>query len=132
MSNPSESLWDIHIFVCTNEREAGVSRPSCGRQIDAMALIAYGKERIGKMGLQARVRMQKAGCLEYCEVGPATLVYPEGLGFRLQSREDVDQLLQAVAAARANDQRLGDVVDQFALMRADIRQLPVYRAQQVL
>jgi (2Fe-2S) ferredoxin len=40
-----------------------------------------------------KTRINQAGCLDRCEFGPAMVIYPEGVWYRPQSREDVDEIL---------------------------------------
>jgi (2Fe-2S) ferredoxin len=44
------------------------------------------------MGLRG-VRINAAGCLDRCELGPTMVVYPEGIWYRYETNEDIDQIL---------------------------------------
>jgi len=50
------------------------------------------KDRAKEMGLQ-NVRINAAGCLDRCELGPTVVIYPEGVWYRCETREDIDQIL---------------------------------------
>jgi (2Fe-2S) ferredoxin len=52
------------------------------------------KARAKELGLGG-VRVNMAGCLDRCEFGPTVVVYPEGVWYRPQTTEDVDEILQA-------------------------------------
>ena len=41
-----------------------------------------------------RVRVNIAGCLDRCQEGPTVVVYPEGVWYRIATREDVDELIE--------------------------------------
>lgn len=43
-----------------------------------MALVNQMKQLVRDKGLQASIRVQKAGCLDVCNFGPGLVVYPEG------------------------------------------------------
>jgi (2Fe-2S) ferredoxin len=43
----------------------------------------------------ARVNM--AGCLDRCEDGPCLVVYPAGIWYRIESRADVDAIIEQQA-----------------------------------
>ena len=47
------------------------------------------------MGLagQGKVRVNKAGCLDRCELGPVCVVYPEGTWYTYIDEEDVDEII---------------------------------------
>jgi (2Fe-2S) ferredoxin len=34
-----------------------------------------------------------AGCLDHCELGPCLVIYPEGVWYKIATREDVDAVL---------------------------------------
>jgi (2Fe-2S) ferredoxin len=39
------------------------------------------------------VRINAAGCLNRCEEGPAVVVYPEGVWYRLQNKSDIEEII---------------------------------------
>jgi len=51
------------------------------------------KTRAKQLGLKG-VRVNNAGCLERCELGPAMVIYPEGIWYHYDTKEDVDEILQ--------------------------------------
>ena len=82
-----------HVFVCTNERAAGHPRGSCKAR-GSEELRDYMKAKAKAMGLSG-VRVNAAGCLDRCEEGPTVVIYPEGIWYRVTSREEVDRILEA-------------------------------------
>ena len=50
------------------------------------------KVRAKELGLAA-ARVNLAGCLDRCELGPCLVLYPEGVWYRIGSTEDVDEVL---------------------------------------
>ena len=50
------------------------------------------KSRAKELGLE-KTRINMAGCLERCELGPTMVIYPEGIWYTYDSREDVDEIL---------------------------------------
>ena len=40
------------------------------------------------------VRINAAGCLDRCELGPTMVIYPEGVWYAYRSTEDIDEILQ--------------------------------------
>tara|TARA_Y100000294_G_scaffold152850_1_gene151402 strand:+ start:375 stop:590 length:216 start_codon:yes stop_codon:yes gene_type:complete len=40
-----------------------------------------------------RIRINESGCLDRCELGPTLVIYPEGVWYKCESKEDVDQVL---------------------------------------
>jgi len=84
--------YRAHVFCCTNEREPGHPRGSCARR-GSVALRDYMKARAKAMGL-LDVRINIAGCLDRCELGPTMVIYPEGVWYTYSSEADVDEILQ--------------------------------------
>jgi (2Fe-2S) ferredoxin len=50
------------------------------------------KVRAKELGLP-RTRINSAGCLDRCELGPCIVVYPEGIWYRVRTTADVDRVL---------------------------------------
>lgn len=83
--------YRCHVFCCTNERPAGHPRGSCARR-GAVKLRDYMKARAKELGL-ADVRINAAGCLDRCELGPTMVIYPEGVWYRCETRAEIDEVL---------------------------------------
>ena len=93
LSKDPEFFFDFHVFVCTNRRPDNHPRGSCAARGSEM-LRDYMKVRAKELGLQ-RVRINTSACLDRCELGPCIVVYPEGIWYRVNSRQDVDTVLAA-------------------------------------
>lgn len=91
--NPDDPplFYECHVFMCTNERIEKHPRGSCARK-DSVALRDYMKARAKDMGLD-RVRIDSAGCLDRCELGPSIVIYPDGIWYRAETRADIDEIL---------------------------------------
>jgi (2Fe-2S) ferredoxin len=50
------------------------------------------KARAKELGLKD-VRINMAGCLDRCELGPTMVVYPDGIWYHYESFADVDEIL---------------------------------------
>jgi (2Fe-2S) ferredoxin len=96
-------FYDFHVFACVNRRPDGHSRGSCAAG-GSEKLRDYMKARAKELGLQ-RVRINGAACLDRCELGPCLVIYPEGVWYRVTSRQDVDRVLEAhlVERGRASE-----------------------------
>lgn len=91
--NNRSMFYKTHIFCCTNERPPGHSRGCC-KEKGAEDLRNYMKARIKEEKLEG-VRVNNAGCLDRCELGPAIVVYPEGIWYTCATRADVDEIIDA-------------------------------------
>ena len=82
-----------HIFVCCNQRPDGHPRGCCDPEGKA-ALQQALKAELGRCGLTGRVRANKAGCLDQCELGPVIVIYPQGIWYGGVRVEDVPRIVQ--------------------------------------
>ena len=51
------------------------------------------KNRAKEAGL-TDVRINASQCLDRCERGPALVIYPEGVWYHCESKEDIDEILR--------------------------------------
>ena len=86
------SFFNHHIFCCTNRREPGHSRGCCAEK-DAENLREYMKTRIKDLRI-LKTRVNNAGCLDRCELGPCMVVYPEGVWYACKTKDDVDEVIR--------------------------------------
>lgn len=84
--------YRIHTFVCTNRRPDGHPRGSCAAR-GSEKLRDYLKARVKELGLE-RVRINSAGCLDRCELGPTMVIYPEGVWYGYKTSDDIDEILE--------------------------------------
>lgn len=87
------SYYKHHVFFCTNLREDGSQ--SC-QQCDAQTARDYAKGRIKALGLNGagKVRINSAGCLDRCELGPVIVIYPEAVWYTYVDNRDVDEIIE--------------------------------------
>ncbi len=92
MSPDPDPFYRVHVFCCTNRRPENHARGSCAAR-GSVRLRDYMKARAKELALPG-VRINSAGCLDRCEVGPTVVVYPAGIWYRMESTEDVDAILE--------------------------------------
>jgi len=73
--------YRMHAFVCGHERPEGAVRGCCTAK-SSIELMMELKRMAREAGLED-VRVQKSGCLDFCENGPTCVVYPQGDWFSL-------------------------------------------------
>ena len=86
-------VFDIHIFVCTNQR-TGTDRLSCG-ETHALDLVTEFKKQTKELKTELKIRAQRAGCLGICDFGPTVAIYPEGIFYVGVKKEDVTEIIQS-------------------------------------
>ena len=81
-----------HVFVCTNSRPATDVRGCCsGKQSEEIR--ARLKEGVKKHGIAGSVRVNAAGCLDFCSHGVTIVVYPENTWYGRVQLSDVDEII---------------------------------------
>ena len=84
--------YEAHVFCCTNRRPAGHPRGCCAEK-GSEELRDYMKDKARALGLKG-MRINNAGCLDRCELGPTMVIYPEGVWYAVTSKGDIDEVLQ--------------------------------------
>jgi len=86
------SYYQKHIFICTNVRDNG--KKCCGEG-RAQELFEYAKSRMQQLQMHGKnmVRVNKAGCLDRCALGPVLVIYPEAVWYAYQTQEDIDEII---------------------------------------
>lgn len=86
------SFYQRHIFFCLNQRDG---ERECCQDHDAKRMRAYAKARCKELGISGpgQVRVNQAGCLDRCELGPVAVVYPEGVWYSYVDEEDVEEII---------------------------------------
>ncbi len=92
MAGDPPLFYETHVFVCGNRRPAGHPRGDCASK-GSEKIRDYMKARVKELGLQ-NIRVNQAGCLDRCELGPCAVFYPEGVWYRLDSFAAVDEVIE--------------------------------------
>mgnify|MGYP000624350984 FL=1 len=84
-------VYKYHLFFCTHERDD--DRPYC-QQHEAQSLRDYAKQRVKELKLK-KVRVNNAGCLNRCTLGPILVIYPQGIWYQYHTKQDIDEILES-------------------------------------
>ena len=86
------SYYKHHLFFCLNQRDDG---RECCQHKNAEAMQSHAKQRVKALGLAGpgQVRVNKAGCLDRCELGPVAVVYPDNVWYTYIDKEDIDDII---------------------------------------
>lgn len=87
------SYYKHHVFFCCNQRPAG---ETCCNNSGAQQMRDYAKKQVKALGLagEGKVRVNQAGCLDRCELGPVMVVYPEEVWYTYVDKQDVDEIIE--------------------------------------
>ena len=47
------------------------------------------------MKLNKKIRINKSGCLDRCELGPVMVIYPEGIWYSYKNLDDINEILES-------------------------------------
>jgi (2Fe-2S) ferredoxin len=85
------SFYDKHIFFCTNQREPG---EGCCNDLGAQTMRDYAKDKVKAQGIPG-VRVNSAGCLGRCDLGPVIVIYPEAVWYTYIDESDIDEIIDS-------------------------------------
>ncbi len=84
-----------HIFICTNQRPDGSPRGCCNASGEAELQRVF-KAKLAQRGIpNSKVRANKSGCLDQCEIGPTVVVYPDAVWYGCVTPADVDEIIDS-------------------------------------
>ena len=87
-----ESNYDKHVFVCINSR-VDTTRSSCSNKgLMIREEIIKKLSCIDTSGL--KIRINKSGCLNKCELGPVIVIYPQGFLYYNVEINDVSEIIE--------------------------------------
>lgn len=100
-----------HVLVCTGKSCLAVGSDKVKEAFESRLEregIRYGKEKKGR-NPEGPVVLTECGSVGFCSIGPAVIVYPEGVWYAQVSPEDVDEII---------DEHLvqGRIVERLALI----------------
>ena len=104
MPDTPDVHYQTHVFCCINERAPDHPRSCCTAR-GSLALQGYMKQRAKALGIPD-IRINKSGCLERCELGPTMVIYPEGVWYHYETREDIDEIIERHIIAGERVERL--------------------------
>jgi (2Fe-2S) ferredoxin len=84
--------FEKHVFICSNDKE---SPKKCCGSAHGIDLVNAFKEQLASSGSNKKIRIQRAGCLDFCGKGPTLVVYPEGVFYGNVQLEDVKEITES-------------------------------------
>jgi len=82
-----------HVFICTQTKPPHIPQPSCGPSGGGDLAKSFYTE-LDDRGLLGRFALTMTGCMGACSVGPAVLVYPEGVMYGGVAEKDIPEIVQ--------------------------------------
>ena len=63
----------------------------------AEAAFDHMKSRVKKLKLngEGKVRINRSGCLDRCELGPVMVVYPQAIWYTFVDNDDIDEIIES-------------------------------------
>jgi (2Fe-2S) ferredoxin len=89
-----QSFYEKHVFFCMNKRDDG---RECCMDKGAQAAQQHAKKRIKQMDLngEGKIRINQAGCLDRCELGPVMVIYPDATWYTYVDTSDIDEIIDS-------------------------------------
>jgi (2Fe-2S) ferredoxin len=86
------SYYERHVFFCCNQREGDAQ---CCNKHGSQEMREYAKDKVKQLKLSGagKVRINMAGCLDRCELGPVMVIYPEAVWYTYIDHEDIDEII---------------------------------------
>ncbi len=77
-----------------NKRDDG---RECCMDKGAQAAQQHAKKRIKQMDMngEGKIRINQAGCLDRCELGPVMVIYPEATWYTYVDTSDIDEIIDS-------------------------------------
>ncbi|MDP6639933.1 MAG: hypothetical protein QGH90_06775 [Candidatus Poseidoniaceae archaeon] len=99
-----------HVFICGHTRDSDNKRGCCSSKgsIEVMRSMKHATKAAGL----SDVRVQKSGCLDFCENGISCVVYPEGVWYSIADANDGAKIISEHLAA-------GNIVDELLMKLVD-------------
>ena len=88
------SFYSKHVFFCENQRAPG---EDCCANHNAKSARDYVKDKVKLLGIsteQNTIRINSAGCLGRCDLGPVLVVYPEAVWYTYVDQQDLDEIIE--------------------------------------
>ena len=83
-----KKIPDKHVFVCINCRDS--SKKSCGEK--GLAIRTKLVNLLFLSDEKDNIRINKSGCLDLCESGPAMVIYPNKIWYKNVSLDDCEEI----------------------------------------
>lgn len=85
-----------HVFVCTGKSCSSVDSANVKTAFESELLargILFGKEKKGK-NPRGSIVVTECASVGFCAIGPAVMVYPDGIWYAQVSSEDVPEIVE--------------------------------------
>lgn len=88
-----EAHYQKHLFFCVNQKTNG---KKCCNESAANELFLYAKKKLQLEGLHGKdkCRVSSSGCLGRCALGPCLVIYPEGIWYKAETTQDIDEIIE--------------------------------------
>ena len=98
---PNQAPYARHLFICVGKY--------CDPEGRSARLYQQLGQKLGDLGRYDNALRVKRGvtpCLGVCHNGPLLVVYPEGIWYTYQTKEDIDEILQTHVVGGGRVERL--------------------------
>lgn len=86
--------FERYIFICVNRRDESHPRGCCAQK-NSETIVELFKKLIAENGLKLKVRANKTGCLDCCEMGPNVMIHPDNVWYSKVTTDDVQEIFHS-------------------------------------
>ena len=97
--------YNKHIFICINERNKDNPKGDCKR-CGGMDIRLKFVQLINEHDLKGKVRANKSGCLDACEMGASVVIYPANQWYVKVTPDDVEEIFETSVLGNGVVERL--------------------------
>lgn len=81
------NVYEKHVFMCTEGKK-------CPLKGNVDEMLGYMRMEVKEKGLKDKIRINKAGCFDWCNDGPVMVVYPEGTWYTNVQMEEAKEIFE--------------------------------------
>ncbi|NNM56435.1 ferredoxin [Acidocella sp.] len=102
-------VFKHHVFMCLTQRPPGHPHGSCGTAGSSKYFDLL-KAKLDAESMNGEIGLSSSGCLGFCTAQPLMVVYPQGVWYRPQAPEDVDEIVESFKS--------GTIIERLAVVPA--------------
>ncbi|MGE5503684.1 MAG: (2Fe-2S) ferredoxin domain-containing protein [Actinomycetota bacterium] len=89
--------YKYHAFVCVQQRPEGHPRGCCTSRGGGAGMFERLVAKVSEKNLweSGTLSVASSSCLGFCKFGPLMVVYPQGIWYKLEKLEDIDEIVES-------------------------------------
>jgi (2Fe-2S) ferredoxin len=89
--------YQYHAFLCAQSRPEGHPRGCCtskggGAKLYERLAAKFSEKNLWESG---KLSIATSSCLGFCGYGPLMVIYPQGIWYKVETVEDIDEIVES-------------------------------------